>query len=479
MSWIIDIRQKAMNSKKTFNLKEVGFYFFIRKIPILFIILFFPLGLFAQELTEAQKQNLEVKIKLLLKDYELYNQFTTNGVNIDNEYIRQFYTLFETPSKTGYFNDLAPSGKGSFATPQLYTNFVVQFYKQGLDVTINRDQINIVDIKLEKGKFKIYTYISKKITGIYNNQGIYKFNNELCFIFTAMPDEKGEISNLKINGIITKDRYAQMLSAAKGKGLYAGIGGMYNQTQIFDDNLYKSGLWSAGMQSSINPQFDLNIMFTRGFGIGTGVRLTKYQTAFTLSGYNNLSEATIIDEDNDSYHPRLSIDELIDTRTIASLDIPFMLKFRMGKGKVSLTLDMGVIYSMYSEASFTLEGNATRSGYYPDFNAELQDIPELGFGTYNYSTDEVFEMQLPESGLSGYAGLGFLFQLSPRVLMKIGTGVIYGITPFALNNLSSETFYDNPSTKPSNYLNYTLANPVNNATIRSAGAEIGLIFKLF
>ncbi len=479
MNWIMKYNLSNMASLRNTWFKGINASKLSYRLSFLLLFFLFPLGLFSQELTEEQKQNLEVKIKLLLKDYELYNQFTTDGASLNSDYIKNFIALFESPSKTGYFNDLSPTGSGSFDTPELYVNFVRQFYRQGLDVTVNRDNINIVEIKLEKGKFKIFTYVSKKVIGIYNNQGINKFNKELCFIFTATTDEKGGFGNLKINGIVTKEQYASIVASRKGKGLYAGVGGMYTQTQIYDANIYNSGIWTAGMKSSINPQFDLNIMFTRGFGIGTGVRLAKYQTAFTLSGYNNMSDSQIKDEDGDTYQPVLSVGELIDTRTISSLDIPFMLKFRMGKGKVSFTLDMGVIYSMYSKANFNLEGSATRSGYYKDFNVTLEDIKELGFGTYNYGSGDSFDMELPANGLSGYAGLGFLFQLSPKVLMKIGTGVIYGITPFGMNNISGDNFYTNPDLKPSNYFNYTLAAPSNNTTIRSAGAEVGLIFKLF
>ena len=152
-------------------MKNLTFSFF-GKWVLTFFFLFTCFNLFSQEITEEQRQSLDTKIKLFLKDYELYNQLSTDGVSLDNEYIKQFKALFDVPSKTGFFNELSASGKGSFTTPDLYINFVRQFFPQGLDISVDRNNITIVDIKPNQGKFMIYTYIKKKVMGIYNKQGI-------------------------------------------------------------------------------------------------------------------------------------------------------------------------------------------------------------------------------------------------------------------------------------------------------------------
>jgi len=140
----------------------------------------------------------------------------------------------------------------------------------------------------------------------------------------------------------------------------------------------------------------------------------------------------------------------------------------MKKIAISFTLDLGAIYSMYSKANFSLEGDAKRAGYYAAYNATLEDIPGYGFGTYNYSAEKTYDMEIPSRGISGYAGLGLLFQVTPKFLIKVGTGLTYGLTPLGFNSIN-----------PENYFNYTLATPANNTTIQSTGANVGLIFKLF
>ena len=423
---------------------------------------------YSQVITDEQKLNLETKIKLLMKDYAVFNQFSVDGVNISSDYAKQFIALFETPSKTGIFNDLAPTGKGTFQSPELYVNFVRQFYPQGLDITLDLDKLTVVETTTTKdGKFKIFTYINKRIVGIYNNQNLYKFNNDLCFVFTALPDGKGGFSSLKIDGVITKEKYAQNIQNSKGKGIYLGVAGMYSQTRINDVNISNSGIWNESMGTSIIPEFELTFMFTRGFGLGTGIRLSKYSTAFTINNYNQTSSSKITDEDGDTYNPVLQISELTDNRTISSTDIPILLKFRMGKAKTKFTLDLGVIYSMFSEASYTLNGAATRAGYYSEYNVILNDITEYGFGTFNYTEKDTYEMTMPSSGLSGYAGIGLQFQLAPFMFLNIGTALTYGITPIGMNTDDSD-----------NYFNYTLENPADKASLQLAGAKIGLTFKI-
>ena len=177
----------------------------------LLILLFSAFNLSAQIITDEQKSELLPKVKSLLKDYEQYSQFSSDGVNLNNDYLIQFSRLFEPKTRDGIFNDITPTKKGTFATADQYVNFVKTNYQQGLDVVIDIDNIKIVDAKQVKGSYEFSVLVHKKITGIFNNQGIHRFNDNLYFSFIADIDEQGKPTNLRIKGILTKEKYAQSI----------------------------------------------------------------------------------------------------------------------------------------------------------------------------------------------------------------------------------------------------------------------------
>ena len=434
---------------------------------LLLILVLFTTTLSAQNLTEEQKNALLPKVKQLLKDYELYSQFSTDGVNLNNDYLVLFSAMFDPQMKHAIFNDLTPTKKGTFPSVDLYVDFVKTNYSQGLDVFMDIDGIQIEDAFLKKGSYMFSVKVHKRVTGVFNNQGIHRFNDDLYFTFSATSDEQGNPSNLKINGVLTIERYAQYLINKKWSGISLGVTGLYSQSQIYGPAIYTSDVWKPASGSTIYPGFDLAIMFTNGFGIGTGVRLSSYSSSFAISSYNKTSVVTLTDKDNDKYKPVLNISALNEQIHIKSLDIPILLKFRGGKGKTKFYFDMGVIYSKISNGYFTLEGSSVKSGYYSGFNVTLSDIPEYDFGSFNYTTDKEYELKMGASSISGYTSLGLLFQLAPGLLFKVGGGLSYGLTDLKFDQEN-----------PNNYLNFTLSEPVQNTTLRSYGVEIGLLYRI-
>ncbi|MHC1703735.1 MAG: hypothetical protein AB9846_07490 [Tenuifilaceae bacterium] len=434
---------------------------------ILLIFVLFSVSLNAQDLTEEQKNALLPSIKQILKDYEKYSQFSSDGINLYKEYINKFSSLFDPIIKGGIYNDIIPAGKGTFLTSYEYVSFVITNYPQGLDVAMDIDNIKIENAILKKGVYAVTVKVRKKVTGMFNNIKIHRFNDDLYFTFSASLNDQGTASNLKINGVLSKSKFAQTLTNKQGKGVYLGISGLYAQTKIYSPMSFDSDILDAKPGSSIYPGFDLVAMFTNGFGIGTGVRLSSYQSSFAIGSYSKTSEAIITDEDGDTYNPVLQISNLNQTSTIKSLDIPILLKFRGGKKKTKFYLDLGVIYSKISSATFTLDGNAVRSGYYTEYKAILTDITEYGFGSYNYNADSEYELKTEETTLSGYASLGLMFQLSQSLHLKIGGGLTYGISDLKPDPNNAD-----------NYINLVSKEPVKNTTLQANGVEIGLYYRI-
>lgn len=436
----------------------------ISRLLLVFFLGIIASNLFAQKLAEEQKKELLPKVQLLLKDYAQCSQFTTDGISLSNEYLKRFAALFDPISTDEIYNDLSPSKKGIFSSADQYVNFVKTNYQQGLDVSIETDNIQIVDAQLVKGNYFVTVLVHKKITGVFNNQKINRFNDKLYFLLSSSVDGQGNTSGFRINGILSVERYAQTIANKQSKAIYIGITGLYAQTKIAS-NASSNTFMKANTGSSIYPGFEVIAMFTKNIGVGVGVRLSKYSTTFDISNFDKKSEALIPDIDGDFYNPVLQISKLSQISTIKSLDIPLLLKIRGGKGKTKFYFDLGVVYSNISKSSFTLEGSSVRGGYYQSLNVTLTDIPEYGFGTYTYKSDNVFDLKINTTQFSAYSSLGLTLQIVPSLSVKAGFSILYGITEL------------NPDqTNPNDYSNLISIEPIKN--LRANSFEIGLYYRI-
>ncbi len=432
----------------------------------LFLLLTCSLTSYTQVLNEAQRAIVEQKVKALINDYALYSQFTKDGTKLEEEYIKAFSALFNVNAKTSIVNDLSVSDSRPFPSPVDYIMYVRQNYRLGLDVTIKPENVRIQEIEYKKGVYNIYTSVTKRIIGIHNNQ-MHKYNGLLNFVLTALPDSVDAIRDLKINRITSHRAYVNYAQNKQRRGILVGVNGAYALTQFNVKNIEKYHMWNTSLGKQLIPGIDITFMLNRGFALGTGVRLTKVTTDFSISGYSSTVRSTLTDIDGDTYNPVLDIPELLDSRSVNGVDIPFLLKFYMGRGKTRLTLDMGVIGSFYSSAAYRVTGTAVRSGYYPQYSITLKNIPEYDFGTYSYTGTKNKIETIPTFGISGYAAIGLQFEIKRYILLSVKSGLSYGLTKFDFSTPGTE-----------NYFYYTLSNQANNVTIQSAGVEMGLIFKI-
>jgi len=442
-------------------------------VSVLAAVMLAPFLSSAQEISDEQKQTFLPKIQKILKDYEAISQFSTDGSTIDNKLIAQFPGLFAPKIKYGIYNDLALNKGSSLDNPSEYTNFVKEFYPQGLDVTLDMERVSIVGGTLRKGTYTIVAKVSKRVAGIYARQNIRRATMALYFYFTA-PEVTEGIPDFKISSIVSTDRYLALTDSRGKSGLYLGVAGIYTQSQIFSSAVYSSEKWAPAMGSSITPAANLTIMLARGFGIGTGFRMSSYLSNFTLNQYNGTSTQTVSDIDGESYYPVLSVPQLTEKNTIESYDFPVYFHFLMGRSKLRFYLNMGVVFTLVNKAYYTLEGTATKAGNYSynyngtTYTYTLEDISEYGFGTTSYKADTQYEMKLPGNALAGYGALGFKIMATPRFNIHFGATINYGLTDLEL----SKKRYDFDFTS-------TLGKEVGPTVLQALGVEFGLNFRLF
>ena len=433
---------------------------------IIFLMLI-CLNLSAQQTTDNQKKIIFEKVTEFLGKYQLYSQFSTDGVTLDEEYIKEFNLLFDRDKFKEIFNDLSKDGKTIFYNLEEYITFVRLFYPQGVDQSLDHNNLSFIESPIKKGIFRIIVKAKKQLTGLYGGNVIHSYDGDLYFFITAPETDLENISGYKIVRILAPEKYAKYVASRISKGIYLGFSGGYDITRIFSSKVYSSEIWSHATVNSINPGIDLTFMVTNRIGLETGFRKFKYGSSFTIQDYDQTSDVVMTDIDGDKYNPVLQIPKLTENNTINCNEIPFLIKTRTGNGITKFFFDFGVVYSIIKESYFTLDGKSTVEGLYPEYSITLKNLPEYGFGAFSYSPSKKNQMTLNKQLLSANVAVGLSFNLGRSFLLKIGTRINYGLTDLGFNTIRH----------PSDFKN-TLTSPISPTILQSAGVEIGLSYKI-
>jgi len=150
------------------------------------------------------------------------------------------------------------------------------------------------------------------------------------------------------------------------------------------ETLEDLGLASNCNWGSVGINGDLEFRFiwdkeakakTKGFSIGLGAGL--YNSYFKADYYYEVIEST--DKDEIPYYAISGIDDLRDTWTLFTADIP--LKFSSEKWT---SHNKGRYFNLGSRLSYVMgygrgKGTISRNGYYPEYGIFFEDIPDYDF----------------------------------------------------------------------------------------------------
>ncbi len=424
-------------------------------------------SLTAQESIRSKKTLLLTNVTELLGKYQQYGQFTKDGVQLDEQYIYEFSLLFDKYRFRGIYDDLSIDGEIKFNLPDDYIEYIRFFYPQGVDQTIDLENISILDSTLKDGIYNIIVKARKHLTGIHGAREIHRLDEELYFFIKVSVTDLENTSRYKISGIMSREKYSKYIASNNSKGIYLGITGGYNFTRIYNSQVYSSEIWSESMVNTFKYTIDLTFQFTNSFGLGVGYSNSEYGTLFTINDYSQTSDAILTDIDGDFYNPVFQDLNLKEDNTIKCQEIPFLIKTRAGTGIVKFNFNFGAVYSIVKESYYTLDGSSSIAGYYQQHYVTLRNIPEYGFGDFNYSPDEIKTMTLTEQLISAYASLGLSFNIGRSILLKVGGQMNYGLTDIGFSSI-----------RHSNDFNNTLGDPLGSSFLQSAGIEIGLSYRI-
>ncbi len=453
------------------------------KIIIFSILLVFVTSLSrvsnAQEmLTADQEEQFRSRAKQLLMTYSEANAISKDFMTVDPDLVQQLNKSFVFSSKDVIYNDLLPEKvEGSkYLTPAAYAQFAQRFYPEGLDVRLDIIDVSVSSTKPRSdGSYEAVVKAKKELKGLYGNARIHSYSDVLFFYVKGVLEE-GQIKTLGISMVVDSKKHAQKQANREYRGLYAGISGGYSYSTLFSSELFSStSEWQPMPGNAILPSIELHFMLTRGFGFATGLRMGTYSPSIYLDQFNGKLNTTFIDIDQDSYYPIYNISDLEEFREYQTYDIPVVMKFRTGTGKVGLYLDAGVMFSMFKSVNYSVSGVVSRKGEYPNLgNVILEDIDDYGYFTNKeYSSTDVYSLTPPSSGMSAMFSIGLAISPARNFMLKVGLTGSYGLTDLSYN--AEDTSLGLP---PVDYY-HTTGRFLGETLLHAVSVDLGVYYKIF
>lgn len=220
---------------------------------------------------------------------------------------------------------------------------------------------------------------------------------------------------------------------------------------------------------SAEPGFNFNAgyshFFNKSIGFNTGIGIHTFSSG-TLLNFQETSEA--VDSDGDNYQHKTDFTNVSERQKMIFAEIPLYMQFRQPvASKISLFMNAGLKISVPVVSEFSTTGGEIRTtGYYPQWNVTLYDMPNHGF-----FTDSTFHSgnNLLKIAFSGVAQIGGSYRISETSSLYAGFYYHHGFNILNKNNF--ELLYD--AGKFNGVLNTSYAS---NLKTLSFGFKIGMHF---
>jgi OmpA-OmpF porin, OOP family len=234
-------------------------------------------------------------------------------------------------------------------------------------------------------------------------------------------------------------------------------------------------------KSSLKPGFQLGAGYTwfinSHWGIGTGLEFGYYHSKATLTP-NTVFATNTIDSESDAFEFRVKTKGYEEQQKLYTVNIPLMMQFQTpGSGSTQLYAQGGAKLSIPLKAPYqTHADEIIATGYYPDVNLEVTDLPVHGFGTQsNWSDKGENDFKLSYS-LSAEAGAKF--RLSPRSYLYAGAYIDYGLNNIKKEEGKATLLTYNPTALNQSQANgiFSLANTTGDVRLASYGIKLRIGF---
>ena len=184
-------------------------------------------------------------------------------------------------------------------------------------------------------------------------------------------------------------------------------------------------------QTKLLPAGSLGLNYTfplsnNGLGLLTGITAGLYRTQATLQSSVAFAYPRV-DDQGDAFLYNVRLSGYKETQRTLAVTIPVLLQYHTDGDGVQWYIDAGG--KVFLPANTTTKASAQQlslSGYYPNYDLTVSDLPKHGFGTVNGWKSSTTTQLKPGAALS--AGTGVSFGISSGVRLYAGVYVDYGLT---------------------------------------------------
>lgn len=183
-------------------------------------------------------------------------------------------------------------------------------------------------------------------------------------------------------------------------------------------------------KTSLLPGGSLGLLYTfpikDGLGVMTGITGAVYRTKAMLPDgalFNNYQ----VDDAGSAFQYSMKTEGYQETQQFFAAGIPIILQYHTpGAGRQFYISGGGKVLLPANDRIHVSARQLMLSGYYPDYNVEVSDLPQHGFGTVNQWTANTTAKLNPAVALTASAGVGF--RISPTMRLFSGLYIEYGLT---------------------------------------------------
>jgi OmpA-OmpF porin, OOP family len=201
-----------------------------------------------------------------------------------------------------------------------------------------------------------------------------------------------------------------------GIGLNAGLQGMHYSLQ------------NGGTKPLPGASLGLDYVFRFDscWGLLTGIAGGLYRTQASLRDglvltYNEIDDA------GSAFQYKVRLTGYKETQRLLSVSIPLLLQYHTGSaGTKWYFAGGGKVFFPLNTSIHASARQLSLSGYYPNFDLNVSNLPQHGFGTLDSWQGSVTTQMKPAVALSAATGLSF--PISPGARVYAGVYVDYGLT---------------------------------------------------
>ncbi len=306
-----------------------------------------------------------------------------NNFDIE-ESISRFSDLFTDPIKDIVYNDIKQKPK--FISVFNYTELMKKVFPQGLSVSYILDSaVFYLPQKIDDTTFIIHVKIPKYLAGLTQNSKI-RYVSYMAYLTIQFNYSNYNFTNFKLTKINDYRVILNQISDKKMRGLHVGF-----STNIYttDFNL-KSNKSYYQRTNTYMTNFGLGASLAwfvsshLALGIGANFLYTRTYSKVT-SDNSNIEKTPQYDSDSDLYYLFVNSDleEIFSHEIIA---LPISLIFKSGLyNKTGIWAKLSVAPNYLISSELYVTGNSSRSGYYPEYNLLINNLPDYGFGNLTYN----------------------------------------------------------------------------------------------